>query len=51
LAYATLVKAKRRDLEPSVSDIVNLYIRLRYGRGGNKEDIKRLKVLVRQFDP
>jgi protein-glutamine gamma-glutamyltransferase len=51
LAYAALVKAKRRDLEPSVSDIVNLYIRLRYGRGGNKEDIKRLKVLVRQFDP
>ena len=51
LAYASMVKAGRRDLDSSVSDIVNLYIRLRYGRGGNKEDVKRLKALVRQFDP
>jgi transglutaminase-like putative cysteine protease len=51
LAYAAMVGTGRRDLKSSVSDIVNLYIRLRYGRGGNKEDIKRLKALVRQFDP
>ncbi len=51
LDYAWMVAAARRDLNPSVIDIVNLYIRLRYGRGGNKEDIKRLKVLVRQFNP
>jgi hypothetical protein len=46
-----MVAAARRDLKTSVIDIVNLYIRLRYGRGGNKEDIKHLKVLVRQFNP
>jgi len=51
LAYASMVRAARRDLDSSVSDIINLYIRMRYGRGGNKEDVKRLKVLVRQFDP
>jgi transglutaminase-like putative cysteine protease len=51
LDYASMVTAGRRDLETWVFDIVKLYIRLRYGRGGNKEDIKRLKFLVRQFDP
>lgn len=51
LDYAAMVTARRRDLKTSVLEIVNLYIYLRYGRGGNKEDIKRLKVLVRQFNP
>jgi hypothetical protein len=51
LAYASMVAAGRPDLETRVLDIVSLYIQLRYGRGGDKEDIKRLKAMVRQFDP
>jgi transglutaminase-like putative cysteine protease len=51
LDYADMVKAVRRDLYTGVIDIVELYIHLRYGRGGNIEDLKRLKVLVKQFDP
>jgi transglutaminase-like putative cysteine protease len=51
LDYAWMVTAARRDLKTSVLDIVNLYIRLRYGRGGNKDDRKRLKAMVRRFDP
>ena len=51
LDYASTVTAGRPDLETRILDIVNLYVRLHYGRGGNKDDIKWLKVLVRQFDP
>ena len=51
LDFAWMVAAARRDLKTSVLDIVNLYIRLRYGRGGSKDDLKRLKLLVRQFNP
>ncbi|MBT8363501.1 MAG: DUF4129 domain-containing protein, partial [Deltaproteobacteria bacterium] len=49
--YALMVVALRRDLKTSVLDIVKLYIRLRYGRGGDRDDRRRLKVMVRQFDP
>lgn len=49
--YASMVLALRQDLKTSVLDIVNLYIRQRYGRGGDSDDRKRLKVMVRQFDP
>ena len=51
LDYASTVTAGRPDLETRILDIVNLYVRLHYGRSGNNDDIKRLKVLVRQFDP
>jgi len=51
LDFTGMVIAVRNDLKTSVRDIVNLYISLRYAGTGNKEDIKRLKVLVRQFDP
>ena len=51
LDYASMVVALRRDLKTSVLDIVKLYIRLRYGRGGDRDDRRRLKILVKQFDP
>jgi len=51
LAFTGMVIAIRNDLKTSVRDIVNLYISLRYAGTGNKDDLKRLKVLVRHFDP
>jgi len=51
LDYSAMVMALRHDLKPSVVDIVTLYIRLRYGRGGDRGDINRLKTMVKQFDP
>jgi len=45
------VAALRPDLKTSVLDIVNLYIRLRYGRSGDRDDGKCLKKMVRKFDP
>jgi transglutaminase-like putative cysteine protease len=49
LDYTEMVIAVRNDLNTSVRDIVNLYISLRYAGKENKDDLKRLKVLVRQF--
>jgi transglutaminase-like putative cysteine protease len=51
LDYTEMVIAVRNDLNTKVAEIVTLYITLRYGRGGSNDDLKRLKVLVRQFDP
>jgi transglutaminase-like putative cysteine protease len=51
LDYISMVVALRQDLRTSAGEIVNLYIRLRYGRGGAKNDRKRLKAMVRQFKP
>jgi len=51
LDYTAMVVALRRDLKASVFEIIDLYIRLRYARDGNKDDCKRLKILVRQFRP
>ena len=46
-----MVIAIRQDLKAAVQDIVTLYVFLRYDRGGNPDDLKRLKVLVRKFSP
>lgn len=51
LDFTETVIAVRKDLKTSVLDIVNLYIHLRYAGNGNKDDLKRLKILVRQFSP
>ena len=51
LDYVSMVVALRQDLKTSVFDIVHLYIRLRYGWGGDRSDRNRLKALVRRFDP
>jgi transglutaminase-like putative cysteine protease len=51
LDFTEMVIAVRKDLKTGVLDIVNLYISLRYDSNENKDDLKRLKVLVRQFDP
>ncbi len=49
--YTETVIASRPDLRKKVGCIVDLYIRLRYGRGGDTTDLKRFKVLVKYFDP
>jgi len=41
----------RDDLAIQLDDIFNLYIELRYGRGENKENLKRFYKLVKQFNP
>ena len=51
LDYASMVVALRQDLKTSVFDIVNLYIGLRYGRSGDRNDRKRLKKMVSKFKP
>jgi transglutaminase-like putative cysteine protease len=51
LDFTEMVIAVRNDLQTSVLDIVNLYISLRYAGGGNKDDLKRLKGLVKRFNP
>lgn len=51
LDFTKLVIALRHDLRTSVKDIVNLYVSLRYAGGGSKDDLKRLKSLVRRFNP
>jgi transglutaminase-like putative cysteine protease len=49
--FAAMVLASRADLKPKALEIINLYIKLRYGRGGQKAEAMRLKRLVKQFDP
>lgn len=49
--YAEAISASRPDLSKKVRSIVDLYIRLRYGWGGDMTDLKRFKVLVKTFDP
>ncbi len=52
LDYSAMVVALRRDLKASVLEIIDLYIRLRYARrNGNRDDRKRLKILVKHFSP
>ena len=51
LDFTEMVIAVRKDLKTGVLDIVNLYISLRYDSNTNKDDLKRLKMLVRQFEP
>lgn len=51
LDYASMASALRSDLKTGVAEIVNCYIKLRYGRGGVREDVKRLKRLVNKFNP
>ena len=51
LDYAETAIAFRTDLKTGILDIVKLYISLRYAGNDSKEDVRRLKVLVRQFRP
>jgi transglutaminase-like putative cysteine protease len=51
LDYAAMVTALRHDLRTGVEEITDLYVRLRYGKGGSKNDRKRLKMLVKRFNP
>ena len=49
--YARQVAGERADLAESVEEITALYVRLRYGRGGDVRDEKRLQMLVKAFRP
>jgi hypothetical protein len=51
LDFTEMVIAVRHDLQISVLKIVTLYVSLRYAGKGNKDDLKRFKVLVRKFSP
>lgn len=51
LDFAETVIAVRKDLKTRVLDIANLYVYLRYAGNGNEDDLKRFKMLVKQFSP
>ena len=49
--YAGRVIAARPDLSAEVQDITRLYVRIRYGRGGDDDTVKSLKALIKRFKP
>ncbi len=49
--FAKTVCAARKDLKPEVETITDLYILLRYNRGGGQEALKQFKTIVRRFTP
>lgn len=49
--YAAMAIARRKDSETQISEIVALYIRLRYGREDDKTSLKKLNALVKAFNP
>jgi len=51
LDYTETAIAFRNDLKASILDIVKLYISLRYAGNDSKDDLTRLKALVKQFRP
>ena len=51
LDYASMIAALRPDLQPKVFEITELYMQLRYGQGGDRKDLNRLKAMVRKFNP
>jgi hypothetical protein len=51
LDYAEIVLAARADLRAKVLAIVKLYIQLRYGRGGDADDLKKFRIMVKRFNP
>jgi len=51
LDFSEMVIAARQDLKKGVGDIIALYVGLRYANGGSRDDLRRLRVLVKQFRP
>ena len=49
--YARGITARREDLAAGVQEITDLYVRLRYGHGGGRRDVRRLQKLVKKFKP
>jgi transglutaminase-like putative cysteine protease len=49
--YAAMAMTQRKDLKTQISEIVELYIRLRYGRESDPASLKKLNSLVNTFDP
>ncbi|QTA93264.1 transglutaminase TgpA family protein [Desulfonema magnum] len=47
--YAKMIGTLRQDLKASVNEITELYISLRYGHGGEPDDLKRFKSLVKKI--
>ena len=51
VTFAETIFELRHDLKDQVSEITNSYIHLRYGQGQASEDLKKLILLVKQFNP
>ncbi|HPQ39916.1 MAG TPA: DUF4129 domain-containing protein, partial [bacterium] len=47
--YAGRVSGARRDLAEEIQAITELYILLRYGRGGEEDTLKSFKTMVKRF--
>lgn len=47
--YAKMVGSGRKELAASVSEITDIYVLLRYGRGGDSNSLKKMKHLIRKF--
>ncbi|MCP4694396.1 MAG: DUF3488 domain-containing transglutaminase family protein, partial [Desulfobacterales bacterium] len=51
LDFARQISRQRGEIAGPAREIIDLYIRLRYDRKGDKDDLKRLRRLVRRFSP
>ncbi len=49
--FAARVAHSRPELKDPVGEITSRYVRLRYGTGGGRLDVKHLAALVRRFNP
>jgi transglutaminase-like putative cysteine protease len=49
--YARQVAGERADLAESIEEITALYVRLRYGHGGDVQDEKQLQKMAKDFKP
>ncbi len=47
--YAQFIGASNQNLKTRVYEIIDLYILLRYGRGGDVNTLKRFKLLVKNL--
>lgn len=51
VAFARKAGYLRRDLQENIYAITDLYVRLRYGRGGDEHALKHFKDKVKRFNP
>lgn len=49
--FAATAGNSRKDLRVEIGEITDLYVFMRYGRGGGQENLKKFEELVKRFDP
>ena len=49
--YARWIMDARPDLAPQIGSIIDLYIKIRYAQGSDKDHLKALKARIRRFNP